>query len=103
MTARPGLLIRGMAHCQWFDMIALPVINGGNIGRTDNLPVATATLDPAVAGQIENARQTNWAFQPVKAGPAPTAIDAGQPRLPVDRRFGKRRPRNDRLTAGAEN
>ncbi|HUX87633.1 MAG TPA: DUF1549 and DUF1553 domain-containing protein, partial [Chloroflexota bacterium] len=59
-------------------LIALLVIDAGIISRAHDSPAAQAAapaVDPVVAQEIEKARQTYWAFQPVIAGPPPTVKD----------------------------
>jgi hypothetical protein len=68
-------------------VIALLVIDAGIAGRADDAPTKAdaPAVDPAVAEQIEKARQTFWAFQPVRAAPPPTVKDTAWPLNALDR------------------
>jgi hypothetical protein len=53
--------------------------------RAEDAPATVAAPDPAVIKQIADARQTYWAFQPVKDGPPPNVHDTAWPLKAIDR------------------
>src|SRR5690348_9332577 len=68
--------------------ILLLALSMGTSARADDTPAAKAepaALDPAVAQEIEKARETYWAFQPAKDTPPPAVHDAAWPLNAIDR------------------
>src|SRR5262249_42497032 len=74
-------------HRQAISTLAFLAIAAGSVGRADDQSAAKTdapAVDPAVAQAIDQARQTYWAFQPVKERLPPTVKDAAWPLSPVD-------------------